>query len=84
MSLSPKQRRLRASGAAYTRWSREDPHPAMEKAREGRLKKLEDRLDPDHVLNPAERRRRARAALAAEMKLLALKSSRAREARRVS
>ena len=54
----------------------------MEKVREGRLKKLEDRLDPDYALTRVERRRRAKAALAAEMRLLALKSSRARAARK--
>jgi hypothetical protein len=84
VSLSREQRRLRASGAAYSRWSYEDPRPAMEKVREGRLAKLENRLDPDHTLNPTERRRRAKAALAAEMKLLALKSSRARARRKAS
>lgn len=82
--MTPEQRRLRSSAAALTRWSREDPAPAMAKAREGRLTKLEDQLDPDRVLSKAERRRRAKAALRADMKRLALRSSRARAARKAS
>lgn len=84
MALSPEQRRLRASGAAYTRWSREDPRPAMEKARAGRLARLEQQVDPEGLLPSGERRRRAQAALKAHMRMLSLASSRSRAARKVS
>ena len=78
MSLSPEQRTLRAQIAANTRWSTEDPGPAMEKVREGFLRKFEEQVDPDRVLIPQERERRALAARRAHMQRLALKSSRAR------
>lgn len=81
MSLSPEQRRLRASAAAYTRWSREDTRPAMKRVRDGYLRKFEDLVDPDRTLEPGERERRATAALRAEMRRLALISSQRRATR---
>jgi hypothetical protein len=77
-SLSPEQRTLRASIAANTRWSREDPKLALAQVREGYRKKWLDQVDPDRVLPEDERNRRARAAERAHMQALALKSSKAR------
>lgn len=82
MALSPEQRRLRASAAAYSRWSREDPRPAMAALRQSRQEKLEHEVDPDGLLSSEERRRRAKAALKAQMRWLALASSRARASRK--
>ena len=82
MSLSPEQRSLRASTAAYTRWSGEDPRPAMKQVREGYVRKFENLVDPDKALPEGERRRRATAAMRAEMRRLALISSRVRAERR--
>jgi len=82
VSLTREQRVLRASVAAYSRWSREDPRPAMKKVREGYLRKFENLVDPDRVLPEVERERRALAALNAEMRRLALISSRRRAERR--
>jgi hypothetical protein len=79
--LTPEQRSIRASVAANTRWSREDPRPALAKVREGWQRHWEDEVDPDRVLDPAERERRDQAALRAHMARLSLKSSRARSKR---
>ena len=76
--LTPEQKSLRAWIAANTRWSREDPKPAMEKLRAGYQQKWIDQVDPDRLLPEAERDRRANAAMRAHMQSLALKSSKAR------
>lgn len=81
MSLSPEQRSMRASIAANERWSREDPRPAMARARAGWMRSFEHRVDPDLTLSPEERARRAHAAMRAHMGRLALASSRARARR---
>ena len=80
--LTPKERSLRASIAANTRWSREDPGPALAKVREGYTRRFEDVVDPARSLSEAERARRARAAMRAHMQSLSLKSSKARAARK--
>lgn len=84
VSLSPEQRRLRAQTAAFTRWSQEDPRPAMATVRKGWRRRFEEQVDPDRQLSEAERTRRAEAAMKAHMAGLALKSSRARAKRRAS
>lgn len=84
VSLSPEQRSLRASVAANSRWSREDPKPALKRVRGGWQRRLEAEVDPDGVLSEAERSRRAQAAMRAHMQRMALKSSRARAARKAS
>ncbi len=81
MALSPEQRSLRARTAAHTRWSREDPRPAMEVVREGYFARFENEVDPDRLLSDEERHRRAQSALRAHMSRLALASSRARSKR---
>lgn len=81
MPLSPEQRSLRARSAAYTRWSREDPKPAMAEVRKGYFARFEEQVDPDRVLPEQERHRRAQAALHAHMARLALASSKARAKR---
>jgi len=78
-SLSPEQRSLRASGAAYARWAKHDPREAMQHVRDGRW---EREVDPEGLLPPAERKRRAEAAMRAHMQFMALESSKRRAARR--
>lgn len=78
MALTPEQRKLRAQAAAYSRWAREDPKPAMEQVRVGFAKRFLDEVDPDRSLPEAERQRRAQAAMAAHMSRLAFQSSKAR------
>jgi hypothetical protein len=76
--LTPKERSLRASIAANTRWSREDPRPALAEVRAGFARRFEDKVDPDRSLPADERARRARAAMRAHMQSLSLKSAKAR------
>lgn len=82
MSLTPEQRTLRARIAANTRWSREDGRANAERASRGLYAKFEREVDPDGTLPPKERGRRAEAAYRAHMARLALKSSKARVARK--
>jgi hypothetical protein len=84
MSLSPEQRRLRAQIAANTRWSREDPRVGTAQARAAWYRRFLDEVDPDRVLPPLERERRAQSALRAEMQRLALLSSKARGVRKAA
>jgi hypothetical protein len=75
---------LRASAAAYTRWSRQDPKPALARVRVGYDLKWINQVDPDRVLPEAERNRRARAAMRAHMQLMALRSAKVRAAKRAA
>lgn len=81
MSLTPSQRSLRASIAANARLSRQDAADVSAPARRAFLDKFEKQVDPDGVLDPAERRRRADHALRQHMSTLALKSAKARSKR---
>lgn len=76
--LTPEQRRLRAQIAANTRWANDDPKAGTRHARAGFEARFERQVDPDGVLDPKERRRRAHAALKAHMARLAFASSKAR------
>jgi hypothetical protein len=64
--------------AALSRWSREDPGPAMAKARQGRYEKLEDQVDPDRTLSESERAKRVGRLQRAHMLKLAALSAKAR------
>jgi hypothetical protein len=74
--LSPEQRRLRARAAAYALHAQGGTNTRSAYA--ARIRKLEDRVDPDRALTVAERARRVDFAMRADMAALALKSSRAR------
>ncbi len=76
--LTPEQRSLRARQAAHTLHSKVDPAAHTAPAREAFLSRFDREVDPDGVLAPEERRRRAKHALQAHMARLALASSRAR------
>ncbi|GAA1550686.1 hypothetical protein GCM10009827_084180 [Dactylosporangium maewongense] len=81
--MTPAQRTMRASLAAHTRWAVEpDREKALQPARDGLLARFERQVDPDGVLPPAERARRAESARKAFYRSMQLKSSRARAARR--
>jgi hypothetical protein len=83
--LTAAQRQLRSSLASLTRWSREDdPAAAMRPALNGFLTKFEREVDPDGLLDPEERTRRAEAARKAHMRRLALASSKKRTAKKAS
>ncbi|MGQ0465507.1 MAG: hypothetical protein ACT4QG_09320 [Sporichthyaceae bacterium] len=81
--MTREQRRLRAQIAAHTRWSLEDPATNAARGQAGLLAKFERQVDPDRALGAAERTRRADAARRAHMARLALKSSKARAARKL-
>lgn len=83
MSLTPEQRVLRAQIAAHVQWSKtEDPAEHTAPARKAFLDRFEREVDPDGALPPEERARRASHARQAYFKRLALKSARARAARK--
>ena len=68
--------------AAHVKWAFcEDRTAATSAARETFLKGFEKLVDPDGVLDPEERTKRARNAIAAHFRRLALKSAAVRRAR---
>jgi hypothetical protein len=77
-TLTPEQRKLRARLAAYTLHSKTDARETTKAARSAFIDSFDREVDPNGVLSPEERARRAKAALRAHMTSLALKSSRAR------
>lgn len=77
--MTPAQRSLRARVAAFALHSQGGTNTAPAFA--ARMRKLEERVDPDCQLTAEERGRRARLLLRSEMAALALKSSRARSRR---
>jgi hypothetical protein len=80
--LTPAERRLRSRSAAHTSWARtSDPQARTAPARAAFLDRFEREVDPDGVLEPAERTRRAEHARKAYFSQLALKSARARRRR---
>ncbi len=80
--LTPEERSLRARIAAYTLHATHDPRVTTQAARDAFLARFEREVDPHSQLPAAERRRRAEAAKKAYFSRLALKSARARRARR--
>jgi hypothetical protein len=83
-SLTPEQRRLRASIAINERWARAsaaDRENAGLRGQAGLRARFEREVDPDGQLDPAERARRAGNKYAAHMARLALASSKARARR---
>jgi hypothetical protein len=80
LSLTPEQKRLRASAAAYAQWSKEpDPTARTERARSAFLARFERQVDPDGTLPPDVRARMAEQARRSHFKKLALASSGARK-----
>ncbi|TDD77704.1 hypothetical protein [Actinomadura rubrisoli] len=79
--MTPEQRSQRARLAALTRWSREDPTENAVRGQRGLRDKFEREVDPDGVLTPPERARRAEAARRAHMVRLAYESAKARARR---
>ena len=76
---------LRARLAAHTRWAHTDAEERArqsERARDAIYARFERDVDPEGVLAPAERARRAEHARKAHMLRLSLKSAEARRLRR--
>ena len=81
-SLTPTERSLRAQIAAHESWAHtEDRSARTANARKAMLDKFETQVDPEGILPPAERARRAEHARKAHFQRLALKSARARRRR---
>jgi hypothetical protein len=81
--LTPEQRTLRASIAAHTRWSAEDPAANAARGQAGLRAKFEREIRAaDPTLPDAEVTRRAEHARQAHMAQLSLASSKARAARK--
>lgn len=79
--MTPAENSARARIAAHTRWSREaDRTAATEAARSGFLARFEREVDPDGVLDPAERAFRAEHARRAHMASLAFKARKTKRA----
>jgi hypothetical protein len=79
LSLSPSQRRLRAQAAAYAMHAQGKTNTRPATA--AQLARFEREVDPDGLLDPVERARRAEFARRSYMTLLALKASRSRAAK---
>ena len=75
----PDPRSLSGSIAAHERWSRcDDRHAATAPARQAFDERFDRQVDPDGILPPAERARRAGHARKAYFLRLALKSAQSR------
>lgn len=85
-SLPPAQRALAASIGSLTNWSRhtspEARREATAPARAGRRRKLEQQVDPDGKLPPAELEAAVARLRRAQYMEMALKSAQVRAARR--
>lgn len=76
-------RRAAAKVASNTRWAHEsDRFAATQAARDGFQRKFEDEVDPERVLDPVERARRAEYAKSAYFTRLAQKSAASRAAKK--
>jgi hypothetical protein len=81
--LTESQRKLRASAAALTRWSRENPAANAARGQAGLLAKFDrEAREAEPGLTEAEYARRAQSAHRAHMARLSLASSKARAARK--
>jgi hypothetical protein len=83
-AMNPGERALRARLGAYAMHGRNDARETTTKARAAFLARFERLADPDGVLPPAERQRRAQQLRSAYFARLALASAKAPRARRLA
>ncbi|MFN8037887.1 MAG: hypothetical protein U0Q07_01635 [Acidimicrobiales bacterium] len=82
-SATPSERRLHAQIAAHESWARTHDRAARTAAaRQAFRDKFAAEVDPEGVLDPAERARRVESKRKAHFARLALKSAQARRAKR--
>lgn len=82
MPLTKSQRSTRGAKGAHVSWANtEDPSARTAPARKAALERFERQVDPEGVLPPADRARRAEHARKAYFLGLALKSATARRKR---
>jgi hypothetical protein len=77
--LTPSERSLRSRIAAHRLHATHDSRELTAAGRAAFLARFEDEVDPDRLLSPTERARRAKHARAAYFAELAFKSARARK-----
>jgi len=82
MSLTPQQRVLRARLAAHHLHATRDSREVTRPARQAFLSRFDREVDPDGLLTPAERTRRATQARKAYFTGRSLKASKARSNRK--
>lgn len=82
IGLTPAERSLRSRIAAHAQHAAHDPKLTTVAARAARMRRFEEKVDPDGVLPPEERARRARSAFRAHMSRLSLKSAQIRRRRK--
>jgi hypothetical protein len=80
--LTPEERSMRARAAAHALHAQVDSRDHTKPARAAFARRFETEVDPEGVLLPAERARRAEQARRAYFTALALKSAVARRKRR--
>lgn len=80
--IPPAERKLRARLAAQSRHAKYSADEALAPARAGFLSSFERQVDPERLLSPEERHRRAELARKAHYSRLGLLSAKARRARR--
>lgn len=68
--MTPEERSRNAQHAAIKRWAKEDPYEGTKAARRGFLARFERQVDPDNLLDPAERHKRAQAAMKRHMRAI--------------
>lgn len=79
---TPTDRVLQARLAAHALHAQHDSRRLTEPARRAFLDRFEHQVDPEHLLGPRERERRAEQARRSYFTALALKSARARRRRK--
>jgi hypothetical protein len=85
LSESPAERALHSRAASHVRWSREpDRTEATAPARAGLQAKFEKQVDPDGLLDPTERAKRAESARKAYYADLTRRSIAARRRRKAA
>jgi len=80
---SAEVRSLRAQIAALQRWAHEDTVAGTVSARAGFNARFDREVDPDNILEPGERSRRAERAKKAYFLSMALRSAQVRRAKRL-
>jgi hypothetical protein len=83
-TMTPYERVLRARAAAYVLHSHRDSRELTAPARKAFNDRFEREVDPERLLDTAERARRAQAAKKAYFTRLAMRSARARRLRAAS
>ena len=78
--LSAEERRLRAKIAAHAAHAKHGSAKLLEAANAKNKAKYDDQVDPDRLLDPAERAKRAAAARSADMTRLSFLAAKARKA----